>query len=406
MIPTAAVTLTNTNTSVARSTVTNEAGLYVFPGVIPGAYRLVAELAGMQKFQGQLTVLTGQEVSIDVVLHVASAATTVDVQDVTPLMQTDSVALTKTLERQRIEQLPILGRGYQNLLQTVPGLVYSNHGHQTGGRPLAYGLQVGSSQLTMDGNPLTEEHGGWDLPRLPDLDAIQELHVEVNNSSAKYARPTTVVMSSRSGTNTLHGALFYNNRNSGYGVARQRQDNYSKAPYVNRNEYGLSAGGPVSIPKLYDGKNRTFWFFSWEGTRSIINSTTQLVVPTQEMRNGDFRGLVDLQGRQTNIYDPLTTDPRTWQRQPFAYRGIRNTIDPARISPVAKRLLEITKLPTNPEINPLLGNNFIGVSARPLEQDAHSIRIDHRISEKDLIYGRFSYNTHFESLGSNHARFE
>jgi hypothetical protein len=406
IIPGAAVTLTNTNTSVARSTISNEAGLYVFPGVIPGAYRVVAEFAGMQKFEGQLTVLTGQEVSIDVVLQVATAATTVDVRDVTPLVQSDSVALTKTLERQRIEQLPILGRGYQNLLQTVPGLVYSNHGHQTGGRPLAYGLQVGSSQLTMDGNPLTEEHGGWDLPRLPDLDAIQELHVEVNNSSAKYARPTTVVMSSRSGTNTFHGALFYNNRNSGYGVARQRQDNYSKAPYVNRNEYGLSAGGPLSIPKVYDGRNRTFWFFSWEGTRSIINTTTQLAVPTEAMKNGDFRGLVDLQGRQTNLYDPFTTDSRNWQRQPLEYRGIRNMIDPARISPVAKALFAITKAPTNPEINPLLGNNFIGVSARPLEQEAYSIRIDHRISEKDLIYGRFGYNTHFESLGSNHARFD
>ena len=96
----------------------------------------------MQKFEGQLTVLTGQEVSIDVVLHVATAATTVEVRDVTPLLQSDSVALTKTLERQRIEQLPILGRGHQNLLQTVPGLVYSNHGHQTGGRPLAYGRHV------------------------------------------------------------------------------------------------------------------------------------------------------------------------------------------------------------------------------------------------------------------------
>ena len=101
----------------------------------------------------------------------------------------------------------------------------------------------------MDGNPLTEEHGGWDVPRLPDLDAIQELHVEVNGSSAKYAQPTTLIMSSRSGTNNVHGALFYNNRNSAYGVARQRQDTYTKPPYVNRNEYGLSVGGPVRSRK-------------------------------------------------------------------------------------------------------------------------------------------------------------
>ncbi|MGH9720559.1 MAG: carboxypeptidase regulatory-like domain-containing protein, partial [Bryobacteraceae bacterium] len=405
-IPVATVTLTNANTNVARATQSNEVGIFVFPGVIPGSYRIVGEFPGMQRFEGKLTVQTAQEMTIDIVLQVAQAATSVEVLDVTPLLQSDSPALSQTLERQRIEQLPVLGRGYQNLLQTVPGLVYSNHGHQTGGRPLAYGLQVGSTQLTMDGNPLTEEHDGWDVARLPDLDAIQELHVEVNNSSAKYARPTTVVMSSRSGTNGFHGALFYNNRNSGYGVARRREDYFQKAPYVNRNEYGLSAGGPLSIPKLYSGRNRTFWFFSWEGTRSKIDSTTQLVVPTEAMKNGDFRGLVDGQGRQYNLFDPFTTNPTTWARQPLAYRGVANTIDPARISPVAKFLFNITKAPTHPQINPLVGPNFIGVSRRPLEQETKSIRIDHRISDKDLIYGRLGLNTHFESLGSNHARWE
>jgi hypothetical protein len=405
-VPGATMTLTNTNTNVARTSVSNEVGIYVFPGVMPGPYRLTAQFPGMQSFEGTLTVQTAQDASVDIVLQVAQAATTVDVRDVTPLLQSDSPTLSTTLERQRIEQLPVLGRGYQNLLQTIPGLVYSNHGHQTGGRPLAYGLQVGSTQLTMDGNPLTEEHDGWDVARLPDLDAIQELHVEVNNSSAKYARPTTLVMSSRSGTNDFHGALFYNNRNSGYGVARRREDYFAKAPYVNRNEYGLSAGGPVSIPKLYHGRNRTFWFFSWEGTRSRINTTTQLTVPTEAMKNGDFRGLVDGQGRQYNLYDPFTTNPTTWERQPLSYRGIPNMIDPARISPVAKFLFGITKAPTHPQVNPLVGSNFIGVSSRPLEQDTYSVRIDHRISEKDLIYGRIGYNTHFESLGSNHARFE
>jgi hypothetical protein len=406
VVPTATVTLTNVNTNVSRTSQTNEAGIYAFPGVIPGSYRLVGEFAGMQRFEGTLTVQTGQDASVDIVLRVAQAATTVDVKDVTPLLNTDSPALTQTLERQRIEQLPIQGRGYQNLLQTVPGLVYSNHGHQNGGRPLAYGLQVGSTQLTMDGNPLTEEHEGWDVARLPDLDAIQELHVEVNNSSAKYARPTTIVMSSRSGTNQFHGAVFYNNRNSGYGVARRREDFYEKPPYVNRNEYGLAVGGPVSIPKIYSGRNRTFWFFSWEGTRSLINTTTQLTVPTEAMKQGDFRGLVDAQGRQFNLYDPATTNPTTWQRQPLSYRGVPNVIDPARISPVAKFLFDITKPPTHPQVNPLVGPNFIGVASRPLEQDTYSIRIDHRISERDLIYGRIGYNTHFESLGSDHARFE
>ena len=114
-----------------------------FPGVIPGSYRLVGEFAGMQKFEGNLTVQTSTDASVDIALKVAQAATTVEVADVTPILQTDNATLSSTLERQRIEQMPVLGRGYQNLLQTVPGLIYSNHGHQVGGRALAYGLQVG-----------------------------------------------------------------------------------------------------------------------------------------------------------------------------------------------------------------------------------------------------------------------
>ena len=95
------------------------------------------------------------------------------------------------------------------------------------------------------------------------------MQIETNNSSAKFTRPTTIVMSSKSGTNQVHGALFYTNRNSGYGVARQRQDNFTKPPYLNRNEFGGSVGGPVYIPKIYNGRNRTFFFFSWEDIRSL-----------------------------------------------------------------------------------------------------------------------------------------
>src|SRR5882724_6674770 len=119
-IPAATVTLTNVNTNLVRTSQTNDAGIYSFPGVIPGSYRLVGEFAGMQKFEGTLTVQTASDASVDIILHVAQATANVDVKDVTPILQTDSSGLSSTLERQRIEQLPLLGRGYQNLLQTVP----------------------------------------------------------------------------------------------------------------------------------------------------------------------------------------------------------------------------------------------------------------------------------------------
>ena len=126
------------------------------------------------------------------------------------------------------------------------------------------GLRTGTNVLLVDGAPQNEVWEGWDVARQPSLDALEELRVEVNNASAKFSRPTSVVMSTRAGTNQLHGAMFYTNRNSAYGVARRREDNFNKAPYVNRNEYGVSLGGPVIIPKLYNGRNRTFFFWNWE----------------------------------------------------------------------------------------------------------------------------------------------
>jgi hypothetical protein len=404
VIPAAKVTLTNTATNVTRETVTNSAGLYVFPGATPGTYRIKAEFPGMQTFEGSLTLQVQQDATVDITMKVAAAATTVEVVDVTPMVRTDSPSLGSSLERQRIEQLPVNGRGYQNLLVTVPGVQWSSHGHGIGGRLQGNGLRTGTNILLVDGAPQNEVWEGWDVARQPSLDALEELRIEVNNASAKFSRPTSVVMSTRSGTNQFHGATFHTNRNAGYGVARRREDYYDKPPYVNRNEYGISLGGPVIIPGLYDGRNRTFFFWNWEQTRFVTNTTTRMAVPTAEMRNGDFRGLIDAQGRQFVLYDPATTTS-TWLRQPLAFRGVANTIDPARISPVAKFLFDHTSLPTHPQINPLVDANWIGPSRRPLDQDTRNIRVDHRISPNDLIFARFSYNQHFELLGGSNAPF-
>jgi len=393
VVPKARVTLTNTATNVERTMESNDAGIYVFPGVIPGPYKITAELAGMQKFEGVLTVHLQQDAVVDPVLQVGQVATQVDVQDVTPLVRVDSPTLGHALERQRIQQLPINGRGYQALLATVPGI-------DSTGIIQAYGMRTNTSTTLFDGAPVNEIWEGWDFGRPPGLDAVEEVQVELNNSSAKFTRPATVIMSSRSGTNDFHGAAFETNRNSGYGVARRRQDNFTKAPFLNRNEFGVSAGGPVIIPKLYNGKNRTFFFVAWESSRSVSYTTNQYSVPTEEMRNGDFRELLDAQGRQYQLYDPFTTNPTTFERQRLSYRGVNNVMDPARISPVAKYLFKITPLPNQPGVNPLLGPNWVGSTLIPNKQNTTSIRIDHRISDKNLIYGRATFGTNDHWLGN------
>src|SRR5215468_3181525 len=282
VVPHVSITLTNMATNVPRTTLTNETGVYVFPGVFPGPYRLTAESPGMQKYEANLTVQAQQDATVDITLQVGQTVTQVEVQDVTPMVTTSSPTLGHTLERQRIEQLPVNGRGYQAFLSTVPGI-------DSTGLVQAYGMRTNSSTTLFDGAPVNEVWEGWDFGRVPGLDALEEMHVETNNSSAKFARPVTVLLSSKSGTNQFHGDLFETIRNSGIGVARRRQDTFTKPPFLNRNEFGISVGGPVYIPKVYDGRNKTFFFVSWEGLRQRAYTTNQYSVPTEAMRNGDFR---------------------------------------------------------------------------------------------------------------------
>ena len=224
VVPKANVTLTNTSTNVARATSTNESGLYVFPSVFPGPYRLSVESPGMQKYEADFTVQVQQDATIDVALQVGQAATQVEVRDISLAVTTSNPTLSHTLERQRIEQLPVNGRNYQAFLATVPGI-------DSTGIPQAYGMRTNTSVTLFDGAPVNEVWEGWDFGRVPGLDALQELHVEANNSSAKFTKPVTVLLTSKSGTNQFHGALFETIRNSGIGVARRRQDTFTKAAF-------------------------------------------------------------------------------------------------------------------------------------------------------------------------------
>ena len=386
VLPGAGVTLTNSNTNDTRRSLTNESGIFVVPGVIPGPYRIVVEAPGMQKYEATLQVQLQQDVNLEPVLSVGQTATEVEVRDVTPLITTDKPSISHVLERQRIQQLPINGRAITSLMYaTVPGVETSANAGMR-----AYGMRMGTMVFVFDGTQHNEAWEGWSQQRPPGLDAVEEFKVEINGASAKYTRPATLVVSSRSGTNQFHGALFETNRNNAIGKARQRQDTYTKAPFLNRNEFGASAGGPVYLPKIYDGRNRTFFFSAWEASRTISPSTLQWRVPTEAMRRGDFRGLVDAQGRQSRIYDPWTTNPVTWERQQVAHNNVPNTVDPSRISPLAKALFAVTPLPTLPEVNPLIDFNWSGPSPNWTNNWTSSTRIDHRFSSNTSFFTRYT----------------
>ena len=353
----------------------------------------------MQKFEGNLTVQVAQVAVVEVTLKLGATATAVEVADVTPALNVDNPTLGHVLERQRIDQLPINGRFISSLFDTVPGL--------EGQR--AYGLRDGSQELVQDGTPTSDRLWGYESAnglrrRPPGLDTVQEFKVENNNSSAKYSRPTTIVVSTRSGTNALHGSLFETHRNNAIGKARSRTDFTEKAPQLIRNEFGGSAGGPLVLPKVYDGRNRTFWFTAYEGYRNVAPQSLGFRVPTQAMRNGDFRGLTDSQGRLFRIFDPNTTDSQTWARQQFSYGGQANVIDPARLSPLTKYLYSITPLPTNTAVNPLVDVNYWGLMPNTGRQWTSTSRFDHRFSDRDFFYARYTQGDLYNWDGNHNMR--
>ncbi|HUS07083.1 MAG TPA: TonB-dependent receptor [Bryobacteraceae bacterium] len=261
---------------------------------------------------------------------------------------------------------------------TTPGV-------ESGSVPRVYGLRY-ATEMLQDGAVL--ENREWQsLPaRPPGLDTIGEVRSETNNSSAKLNRPGTFMLTTKSGTNELHGSIFETARNSGLGVARARQDYYQKPPHLVRNEFGASLGGPVWIPKLYNGKNRTFFFFAYEGYQLRQASTRSIAVPTAAFRQGDFSGLVDAQGRRFTIYDPLTTNAQ-WERTPFP----NNQIPISRQSPLAKYLYSVTPLPTHSD-NPLVTANWFGLGFDNTRQHTETVRVDHKINDTNHLFFRYSHS--------------
>ncbi len=381
VVPNANVKVVHTATTREYASSTNEVGFYLFPAMQSGSYQISVEFAGMETWKGGLNLAAGQSAVVETVLRPGATATAITVAgDVTPLLTTSNATIATVIERERIEQLPLNGRFITTLIYlTTPGV-------ESGSVPRVYGLRY-ATELLQDGAVL--ENREWQsIPaRPPGLDTIAEFRAETNNSSAKLNRPGTFMLTTKAGTNDVHGSAFETARNSGLGVARARQDYFTKPPHLVRNEFGASLGGPVWLPKLYNGRNRTFFFFAYEGYQLRQASTRSIAVPPAAFRQGDFSGLVDGQGRRFTIYDGQTTDARTWARQPFP----GNQIPVARQSPLSKYLYSVTPLPTQGD-NPLVTANWFGLGFNNTRQHTETARVDHKINDRNHLFFRYSHS--------------
>jgi hypothetical protein len=380
LVPKATVKAVHLATSVAQETVTNEAGFYTFPQAPIGRYRINVQASGMSPWEAEVAVLTGQTAVVDASLAVGTSVSTVTVAgDVTALVTENSPVIGQVLERSRIEQLPLNGRSFSTLLSNVTAGAEGTR---------INGLWDAAFEVMQDGAVLRNLDTASLPQQPPGLDTIQEFRVETSTSSARFDRPTTSIISTRSGTNSIHGSAFETARNSAIGVARRRQDSFTKAPHLVRNEFGASIGGPVEIPKLYHGRNKTFFFVAFEGLRNRQGATTSTTVFPDAWRHGDFSGLTDSDRRLLTLYDPFSTQSRAnnWARTPFP-----NNVIPANLeSPVAKYIYSVTPLPTLPAVNPQISSNYFGPGINNSTNNTTTVRIDHTFSEKNHFFGRYS----------------
>jgi hypothetical protein len=418
VIPGAKLTITRIETGVKSNTVSNNDGYFVTPPLPIGKYQVRCEATGMKAWEKEVQLETGQTVEVNPVLSLGAVSETVSVTATIPLVTTTDPTDATTLDSQRIKELPINGRDLNTLLAEVtPGveqIIDVNGGVRTGG------LMVYSTDYQQDGAAANNREFGGSTG-LQGLESIGEVRIEVSSGNARSASPTSVIVTTRGGTNRYRVGLYETIRNNGWGVARARQDiNPNGSPFqvpkLIRNEYGGSIGGPVVLPtfglngrKVYDGHNRTFFFVSREYTALRQGLVKDYAVPTAAMRSGNFSGLTTNLGVPITLYDPLTGVQQTVNNRPITVRQpFPNNIIPInRQSPLAKYIYGITPLPTDvtePNITTNLKYAFATSGLANVNDNPTTIRIDHRLGERDSFFVKTNWgqrNSYFQGTGAS-----
>ena len=327
----ARVNATNVATGVDYTTTTNSSGVYVLPQLVPGPYKVSLKKEGFGTVErNELTVRTGDRLSLDFIIKPATSREVVTVTEAAPLLQTDQSSQSTVLDNKMITELPQLNRNSLDLTQVIPqvqgkGPLSDNIatlGNATyliannGNSYAVAGGQVNGTSISVDGNQLQDSEFNAVNRAIPTPDSIGEFRVESGVLTADHGRYSggVITMNTKSGTNQFHGRLFEYFRNqilNSNGWANN--DVGATRPAFHQNNYGLSLGGPVKIPHLYDGSGKTFFFFGWEGERYNTGAVAQTTVPTLLQQQGDFsQTIIDYQNDQpiyAAIFDPYISIP-------------------------------------------------------------------------------------------------
>jgi hypothetical protein len=388
VVPKATASVINEKTGVERTAETDAEGVYRVLALLPGIYTVQLEANGFKRIQQKgIELRVNESLRVDASLQVGDLSQIVQVEAAAPLLQTENGTVGHVVNNRQVIELPLNGRDFTQLTLLIPGSSPGAQGGSgflvIGGNNVAVtGNRSDSNNYTLDGVDNNENFFKFHGIKLS-IDAIEEFKIQTNISSAQFgnAAGANINVATKSGTNEFHGTLFHFLRND---VLDSRDYFNDHRPSFRFNNFGGTAGGPFTIPKVHNGKGATFWFLDYEGLRRSRGSTILGIVPTPEMLAGDLSR--DYLG---NLAAPIL-DPVTGRlvdglivRDPFP----GNIIPSTRINPVAA---EYARLQYPAPNRPGQIFNFINLTPERLNTDQFTIRLDHKFTHKTNLFGRIS----------------
>lgn len=392
-VPAAAIKITNKSTGVSRDIMSDANGSYVLTPLQPGVYTITIEKSGFRKLvENNLELQVDQRARLDFTLQVGQVTETLEVAAAAPLLESQSSSIGSVVSQQQVNELPLNGRNFVQLAILTPGV--NGTGYSVGGtimsgtrpddrRPgseiFSNGNREGANNFLYDGVD-NNERLTISIVLRPAVEAVREFKVQTNLFAADLGRNSGAVVDvvTKSGTNSLHGSLFEFLRNSAMDSRPFFSPKGTFFPPFRFNQFGFSLGGPIELPKLYNGKNKTFFFFDYEGyRRSSLNAGLQ-TIPTLAMRTGDFSA-------ENRIFDPLTNTAGpngTAIRTQFP----NNQIPLSRFDPVTAKLIVAYPQP----LSAGRINNYLASLVQTQNWDQGDVRVDHQISQRDNFFARWS----------------
>jgi hypothetical protein len=392
------VTAVNTGTNAARVATSNEAGAYNFPSLPPGTYTVKVEKTGFKTvIRSEIELQVQLAARVDFELQIGQVSESVEVRADAALLVTDNATVGTVIENKRIVELPLNGRNYLQLVSLAPNVStgFSGQGQagaRQGGIRAAQTISVAGQRTnfnhyTLDGVENTDPNFNTFVV-MPSIDALQEFKVQTGVYPAEFGRQTTQInVLTKSGTNQYHGTMFEFLRND-----KMDANPYSFTPIRNTkdpfkwNQYGFTLGGPVRLPKIFNGNDKLFFMANYEAYRKRGNTTSIYSLAPVDVQAGNLSAVTN------RIYDPsshvLQAD-KTITATPFA----GNIIPQNRISPISKKLLEFYRTPTRPGFV----DNYVAQLARPQNRDQFILRMDYLESSNSTWIGRYSWGDENES---------